>query len=414
MKILLVSYYPLPYTGGVWTFVSSLQNSLNNLGHTVHILSQTPDLNKYRIIGQKPEIEIDDLSPYIEKKLATEFPSLPMKSWIYNTELFRYSLELSAAYYNLKQYDLIHALDVTAANAINRVKPSHVPLVTSALGNLSRDIFFTLKTMHPHKTDEQIEATFEYQYHQIIEKLGYQASDFIHSPTKWMYHNIVDNFSIYSNKIVTFPYGINNQNFLVDSSEKPLIGPKQSKKIILYMGRLVYLKGVQHLLDALALLKEDRQDWECWILGEGEIKGELEKQCTNLGLKDKVRFLGVSNNVLHFLREADIFVHPSIHDTQPYSVMEAQLTGLPVLISNTAGLPEMVEVGRSGLVSSVGNIYELCEQLRYLLANDFLRKQLASCTKEWAKDKWDLNKMVNNFLSLYEQAKRLHTEDEEK
>ncbi|MCM3186886.1 glycosyltransferase family 4 protein [Priestia megaterium] len=414
MKILLVSYYPLPYTGGVWTFVSSLQNSLNNLGHTVHILSQTPDLNKYRIIGQKPEIEIDDLSPYIEEKLATELPSLPMKSWIYNTELFRYSLELSAAYYNLKQYDLIHALDVTAANAINRVKTSHIPLVTSALGNLSRDIFFTLKTMYPHKTDEQIEATFEYQYHQIIEKLGYQASDFIHSPTKWMYHNIVDNFSISSNKIVTFPYGINNQNFLVDSSEKPLIGPKQRKKIILYMGRLVYLKGVQHLLDALALLKEDRQDWECWILGEGEIKGELEKQCTNLGLKDNVRFLGVSNNVLHFLREADIFVHPSIHDTQPYSVMEAQLMGLPVLISNTAGLPEMVEVGRSGLVSSVGNIYELCEQLRYLLANDFLRKQLASCTKEWAKDKWDLNRMVTNFLSLYEQAKRLHKEDEEK
>ncbi|MED3923161.1 glycosyltransferase family 4 protein, partial [Priestia aryabhattai] len=151
-----------------------------------------------------------------------------------------------------------------------------------------------------------------------------------------------------------------------------------------------------------------------WILGEGEIKGELEKQCINLDLKDKVRFLGASNNVLHFLREADIFVHPSIHDTQPYSVMEAQLTGLPVLISNTAGLPEMIEVGRSGLVSSVGNIYELYEQLKYLLANDFLRKQLASCTKEWAQNKWDLSKMVNNFLSLYEQAEKLRTENQEK
>ncbi|AEN92113.1 Glycosyl transferase group 1 (plasmid) [Priestia megaterium WSH-002] len=414
MKILLVSYYPLPYTGGVWTFVSSLQQSLKESGHTVHILSQTPDLNKYRIIGQKPEIDIAVLSPYIEEKLLTELPSLPMKSWIYNTELFRYSLELSAAYYNLQQYDLIHALDVTAANAINRVKPSHIPLVTSALGNLSRDIFFTLKTMHPHKTDEQIEATFEYQYHQVIEKLGYQASDFIHSPTEWMSRNIADNFSIPSDKIVTFPYGISNQQFLGDAMEKPLIGPKQSKKIILYMGRLVYLKGIHHLLDALALLKEGRQDWECWILGEGEIKGELEKQCTNLDLKDKVRFLGTSNNVLHFLREADIFVHPSIHDTQPYSVMEAQLAGLPVLISNTAGLPEMIEVGRSGLVSSVGNIYELYEQLKYLLANDLLRNQLASCTKEWAQDKWDLNKMVTNFLSLYEQAEKLNTENQEK
>lgn len=141
MKILLVSYYPLPYTGGVWTFVSSLQQSLKESGHTVHVLSQTPDLNKYRIIGQKPEIDIEVFSSYIEEKLLTELPSLPVKSWIYNTELFRYSLELSAACYNLQQYDLIHALDVTAANAINRVKPSHTPLVTSALGNLSKDIF---------------------------------------------------------------------------------------------------------------------------------------------------------------------------------------------------------------------------------------------------------------------------------
>ncbi|MEK1833461.1 glycosyltransferase family 4 protein [Priestia megaterium] len=112
------------------------------------------------------------------------------------------------------------------------------------------------------------------------------------------------------------------------------------------------------------------------------IRGTMQK----LELSNLVRFLGTSNDVAHFLREADIFVHPSIHDTQPYSVMEAQLTGLPVLVSNTAGLPEMVEVGRSGLVSSVGNIHELYYQLRYLLENDILRKQLAECTKEWAKN----------------------------
>ncbi|MDP9579603.1 UNVERIFIED_ORG: glycosyltransferase involved in cell wall biosynthesis [Bacillus sp. 1751] len=108
----------------------------------------------------------------------------------------------------------------------------------------------------------------------------------------------------------------------------------------------------------------------------------MQEQCQNLELSNHIRFLGVSNDVAHFLREADIFVHPSIHDTQPYSVMETQLSGLPVLVSNTAGLPEMVEVDRNGLVSSVGNIHEIYGQLRYLLKNDILRKQLAVCTKE--------------------------------
>jgi glycosyltransferase involved in cell wall biosynthesis len=412
MKILLVSYYPLPYTGGVWTFVSLLKKSLEDLGHSVDVLSHTPDTTKYRIIGQEPEIEIDDISPYIKEKIITEMPSLPINSWIYNVEIFRYSLELSAAYYNLQQYDIIHALDVTAARAISRVKPSNIPLVTSALGNLSRDIFFTLKTMHRKKTDQQLQDTFEYQYHKTLERLGYQSSNLIHSPTLWMRNNIIDNFSISPDKIMTFSYGLDIKNFQEDSMKCSIIGPKKEKKIILFMGRLVYLKGVHHLLDALALLKEDRDDWECWILGEGELKAELQEQCQSLELSNHIRFLGISNDVAHFLREADIFVHPSIHDTQPYSVMEAQLAGLPVLVSNTAGLPEMVEVGRSGLVSSVGNIHELYDQLRYLLENDILRKQLAVCTKEWAKERWSLDTMVNNVLSLYKQAIGLETENE--
>jgi len=411
MRILLVSYYPLPYTGGVWTFVSLLKKSLEDLGHSVDVLSHTPDTTKYRIIGQEHGIEIDDISPYIKEKIVREMPSLPVNSWIYNVEVFRYSLELSAAYYDLQQYDIIHALDVTAARAMSRVKPPHVPLVTSALGNLSRDIFFTLKTMHRKKTDQELRDTFEYQYHKTLEHLGYQSSSLIHSPTRWMRDNIIDNFSISPDKIMTFSYGLDIENFHKNSIEHPIIGPKKGKKVILFIGRLVYLKGVHHLLDALALLKEDRDDWECWILGKGELQWELEEQCKKLELSNLVRFLGISNDVAHFLREADIFVHPSIHDTQPYSVMEAQLAGLPVLVSNTAGLPEMVEVGRSGLVSSVGNIHELYYQLKYLLENDILRKQLAECTKEWAKKRWSLDTMVNNVLSLYKQAKTFETED---
>ncbi|MDP9579602.1 UNVERIFIED_ORG: hypothetical protein J2X74_005475 [Bacillus sp. 1751] len=166
-------------------------------------------------------------------------PSLPINSWIYNIEISRYSLELSAAYYNLQQYDIIHALDITAARAISRVKPSHISLVTSVLGNLSKDIFFPLKTMHRKKTDQQLQDTFEYQYHKTLERLGYQSSNLIHSPTLWMCNNIIDNFSISPDKIMTFSYGLDIKDSHEDSMECPIIGTKKGKKIILVMGRLV-------------------------------------------------------------------------------------------------------------------------------------------------------------------------------
>ena len=71
-----------------------IKKSLEDLGHSVDVLSHTPDTTKYRIIGQEPEIEIDNISPYIKEKIVTEMPSLPINSWIYNVEIFRYSLEL--------------------------------------------------------------------------------------------------------------------------------------------------------------------------------------------------------------------------------------------------------------------------------------------------------------------------------
>jgi len=63
-----------------------------------------------------------------------------------------------------------------------------------------------------------------------------------------MRNNIIDNFSISPDKIMTFSYGLDIENFHKDSMEHPIVGPKMGKKIILFMGRLVYLKGVHHLL----------------------------------------------------------------------------------------------------------------------------------------------------------------------
>jgi glycosyltransferase involved in cell wall biosynthesis len=406
LKILLISYYPLPYPGGIWTFASLLKKGLERLGHTVDILSHNPDATKFRIINRQPELTISQLSPFINEKITETIPSLYSNEWIYQVELFRYSLELSALYYGIQQYDIIHALDVTAARAISRIKPKHIPLITSALGNLSKDIFYFLKSIYRHKTDQQLLESFEYQYYRTIEHEGYHSSDLIHSPSNWMHSNIMNNFSIPSDKLFTFSYGMDVEEFLKPSDVDFVNSSPKDKKIILFVGRLVYLKGIHHIIDALAMLKGDRNDWECWIIGEGDLKHELQEQCQTLGLTNEVKFLGVSDNVSHFLRQADIFVHPSLYDTQPYSIMEAQISGVPVIVSDAGGLPEMVEIGKSGLITEVGNIQELCEQIKYLLANDAIRKQLASDTKGWAQAHWSIDKMVNNFLAMYKHVKR--------
>jgi glycosyltransferase involved in cell wall biosynthesis len=405
LNILLASYYPLPALGGIWTYVSQLKDRLERQGHSVDILAHSPDTKKYRIIGKQPELKSSLLHPYINKQLRALTEILPRNSntWIYQTEVYRYSLELSALYYGLEKYDIIHAQDVMAARSLSRVKPKHIPIVTSAHGYLSGAIFYHLKTIHRNLTDEKIKAMIEYQYHQTLEFEGYHSSDLIHAPSNWTKKVITNDFSIPSSKVMTFQDGMDIEGFLQRSHGTAHISRPNNKKIIIYTGRLVYLKGVHYLIDALALLKQTRIDWECWILGEGNLKSELQAKSHQLGLEKNIRFLGSTNNVPYYLKQADLFVLPGLQDTQPQSVIEAQLMGIPVIVSNASALPEMIQDGVTGLVVPVRDTQQLAKQINYLLKNENVRKKYGKQAKVWAK-RWSMDKMIKSIITMYQEA----------
>lgn len=400
MKILIVSYYPNPALGGVWRIVSQLKVMLEDLGHEVDILSQDPNVTKYRIFGRKLEVSKSELSPMIEKVLKS-YPVLQSNSWLFNAEINRYCLELSALYYTIDHYDLIHTQDVIAARSINRIKPKHIPLITSIHGYLSGAIFYHLKTMHRQKTEEQIKKLVEYKYHRALEHIGIHSSDFIHTDSKWMRNLLIDQYGVSPQKIFTFPYGMDVDQFTSQTGE---VTVTKNKKVILFTGRLVYLKGVELLIDALAKLRQERSDWECWILGEGPLQKELQEKCKGLYLTDDVKFLGVAHNVVDYLKQADLFIHPSLQDNQPYSVMEAELLGVPVIVSDASGLPEMVIDGKTGFIIPSGNSEQIYNKIKYLLENEEKRKEMAKHAKEWAIEQWQVNKMRNKYLDMYNQV----------
>ncbi len=182
--------------------------------------------------------------------------------------------------------------------------------------------------------------------------------------------------------------------------------PTATKPVILFVGRLVQLKGVHVLIEALRQLKTITPDWECWILGDGfeEAIKRFTDQMEDADLLSDIRLLGSAPSVKDFLETADIFVLPSLQDTQPHSVMEAQLIGIPVVVSNAGGLPEMVEEGVTGLISEAGNPTSLAHQLARLLDDPSLRLQLAAQAKKWATQQWSLVNMGENTEKLYKKA----------
>lgn len=86
------------------------------------------------------------------------------------------------------------------------------------------------------------------------------------------------------------------------------------------------------------------------LIGEGELKVQMEELANSLMIKDKVEFLGLKSNVYPYLNKADIFCLPSKYEGIPMSLIEAMGTGLPIIASNVGGIPDMLTDKKDALL----------------------------------------------------------------
>jgi glycosyltransferase involved in cell wall biosynthesis len=166
----------------------------------------------------------------------------------------------------------------------------------------------------------------------------------------------------------------------------PFPQTKNYLKRLLFVGLLdlSHNKGVPYLLTALASLRESRDDWLLDIVGDGAARAEYESMAVDLGLADKVTFHGLKTkgDVSEFMREADIFVLPSLFETFAVAAAEALATGLPVLATRSGG-PEEFITADVGLLVPPGDAKAFCEGLDFILDNFPLasRKQIHQYAK---------------------------------
>jgi len=242
------------------------------------------------------------------------------------------------------------------------------------------------------------------EYFDRMEYLGASSAEYTILANQWMKNIVVEQFHVPENKIKVFQYGFDTEAFLGRLGQNPEIRRPEGKTLIIFAGRLVEIKGVHHLLQALAPLKEHHADWVCWILGDGDMQAELQLQSHLLGLSEKVVFWGRRDDVPAMLRESDIFVLPSLIENQPLSVIEAQLAGKAIIVSNAGGLPEMIQHGVTGLVSPAGDAYQLYGHLKELLENESYRKKLGDQARIWGTSYWSMDHMVDRMVGVYKEA----------
>jgi GalNAc-alpha-(1->4)-GalNAc-alpha-(1->3)-diNAcBac-PP-undecaprenol alpha-1,4-N-acetyl-D-galactosaminyltransferase len=126
---------------------------------------------------------------------------------------------------------------------------------------------------------------------------------------------------------------------------------------LLAVGKLIPQKGFDLAIKAFAQVCDDRPEWMLTIVGEGEMRGELEDLCAQLGLEDRVDLPGVVKNIDAYLRNADVFVLSSRFEGFPVTLCEAMACGVPVIATDCLSGPrEIVHNGTDGLLVVSENV----------------------------------------------------------
>jgi glycosyltransferase involved in cell wall biosynthesis len=170
--------------------------------------------------------------------------------------------------------------------------------------------------------------------------------------------------------------------------------------VVLAMSRMEPRKGIATLLEAIAKL-DRRLTYRLAVAGEGPEQRRLEAQVDDLGLGDRVRFLGtVSAPELHF-RAADMFVLPSMFEGMPNSLLEALASGLPAVVTEIPGVTDVVEADDVCFVSP-GDADALAHAVGALIRSSETRQDLTRRARHVAETRFALGPIVDQYCDLYD------------
>jgi glycosyltransferase involved in cell wall biosynthesis len=179
------------------------------------------------------------------------------------------------------------------------------------------------------------------------------------------------------------------------------LGLRPDDAVATCVAQLIDAKGVRHLIDAAALLRE-QPNLVVLIVGEGERREALQAQVTRLGLTERVRLLGLRDDVAEILGISDLFVCPSVWDEALGFVnLEAMAAGVPVIATRMGGIPEAVRDGETGLLVPPGDPEALAAAIASLAGDPARRRQMAGRARRLVEDVFSIERAIEDTVALY-------------
>lgn len=386
MKILMLTWeYPPRVVGGISKVVYDLSHRLIKDGHQVTVVTyRDGDTSYYEDDEGINVYRVDNYMIHPNNFI----------DWIMQLN-FNMVAKASELMNKFGKFDVIHAHDWLVSYAAKSLKEAYdVPMVATI-----------------HATENGRNSGIHDETQRYINdsewQLTYEASEVIVN-SNYMKNEIQRIFGLPYDKINVIPNGVKLDKF--EGIERDYDLRRQyamdNEKIILYVGRLVYEKGVQNLIGAMPKILENYHDSKLVICGRGGMMDELKQEAHNLGIDEKVYFVGYCDaaKVQKMYINADIAVFPSTYEPFGIVALEGMLSGTPTVVSDVGGLNEIVEHGVTGMKSYAGNSNSIADSVLALLYDQELCNRVSSNAIEVVKEKYNWNVIAQSTFKTYEKA----------
>ncbi len=370
MKIGMVCY---PTYGGSGIVATELGHELAKSGNEVHFISYASPTR------------LDRFQEGIYYH-AVEFPHYPI------FEFHLYSLALTGKIIDVVKYEKIDILHV------------HYAIPHAVSGFLAKDIvkgFADLKVVTTlHGTDITLvglEPTFL-----PIVKYSLEKSDAVTAVSSYLAEKTNQNFNP-GKKIEVIPNFIDTNHYIrTDTCGLRKQMAPNGERLLIHISNFRQVKRVPDTIKILAEVLK-KVPAKLLLVGDGPDRNECEKLARELGISDKVKFLGMQTSFIELLSISDIFLLPSQSESFGLSALEAMSCGVPVVASNIGGIPEVIEHGECGYVAELGDTERMSKYVVDLLENPKKWQMFSDSARKRAIEKFESSIIVPKYMSLYEE-----------
>ncbi|WP_152394814.1 1,4-alpha-glucan branching protein domain-containing protein [Paenibacillus guangzhouensis] len=388
-KVLMLAWeFPPLVIGGLAKAVFDLSRYLVDQRIEVHVITRS-------VQGTPSYERMKDIHVHRVHVLQTTTP-VDFMDWVFqlNLAMTDYAVLLMESGHH---FDFIHAHDWLVHYTAKDLKEyARTPLIA------------TIHATEHGRNHGIIEHDVQRRIHQMETDLTAIADQVIVCSNA-MVQEVQSLFTLPASKVSMIPNGVEIASLVPHSVERDYTSLRLQyaaphNKILFYIGRLVYEKGIQVLIEALPLIHSSVPNTKLIIAGTGPMRAELEALAARLGLTSHVTFTGFIHDDTRndLLQLADVCVFPSLYEPFGIVALEAMQSGTPVVVSDTGGLAEIIEHGVDGYKALPGHLESLAWHVTEVLLHPEIAKNMAANALRKVEQRYDWKSIAVSTKQVYE------------